>query len=130
MVLNVVVLAQDARVPSDANVDAIVLLGLPIAQLGVELVGRGVERVSTCVLLVAVVIVENGGFPNGHADDRVPMLVCAPGAPVAVAALWPEQNRRNVVDLVGGLGAGTLLGDASALAPSVAGVQDEGEEEN
>lgn len=126
--LNLVFLAHDVRVPAGA--DAVVLLGLPIAQLAVELVGCGVHGVSARFVLITVVIVEDGGFPDGHADDRVPVLVRASGAPVAVAALRPEQDGGNVVDFVGGLGAGTLLGDASALAPPVAGVQDEREEEN
>lgn len=58
------------------------------------------------------------------------MLVSASRAPVAVTALGSQQNRRNIVDLMGSLGAGALLGDAAALAPSVAGIEDEGEEEN
>lgn len=85
---------------------------------------------STWVLLITVVIIENGGLADGHTDDRAPMLVCASRAPVAVTALGSQQNRRDIVDLMCGLGAGTLLGDTAPLAPSVAGIQDEGEEEN
>lgn len=85
---------------------------------------------SSWVLLIAVVIVKNGGLADGHTNDGASMLVCAPRAPVAVTALGSEQNGGNVVDLVGGLGAGTLLGDTATLAPSVARIQDKGEEEN
>lgn len=84
----------------------------------------------TWVVLVAVVIIKNGGLADGHTNDGASMLVCASRAPVAVTALGSEQNRGNVVDLVGGLRARALLGDAATLAPSVAGIQDEGEEEN
>lgn len=125
IMLEVVFLAQDVRVS-----DAEVLVDLPIAQLGVELVGRGVQRVPARVLLVAVVVVENGRLADGHADDGAAVLVCVPRAPVAVAALGSEQHRGDVVDLVSRLGAGALLRDAPSLAPAMAGVQDEGEEED
>lgn len=58
------------------------------------------------------------------------MLMSASRAPVAVTALGSKQNRGNVMDLVGGLGAGTLLGDTATLAPSMACIQNKGEEEN
>lgn len=125
--LNLVILAHHVRV---SNVDPVVLLDLPVVQLVVELVGRGVVRVSAGVLLVAVVVIEDGGLADGHADDRAPVLVCVPGTPVAVPALGPEQNGGDVVDLMGGLGARALLGDAATLAPPVARIQDEGEEED
>lgn len=125
-VLQLAVLAH-VRMP---NINPVVLVGLPVVQLIVELVGGGVERVPTVVLLVAVVIVQNGGLTDGHPDDGAAVLVRVAGAAVAVAALRPQQDGRDVVDLVGGLRAGALLGDAAALAPTVAGVQDEGEEKD
>lgn len=125
--LNLVLLAHHVRM---SGVNSTVLLDLPIAELGVELVGRGVQRVSTWVVFVAVVIIKYGGLADGHTDDRAPVLVCVSRAPVAVTALGSKQDRGNVVDLVGGLRACALLGDTATLAPSVAGVQDEGEEEN
>lgn len=85
---------------------------------------------STRVLLITVVVIKNRGLADRHTNNRASMLVCASRAPVAVTTLGSEQNRGNVVDLMGGLGAGALLGDTAALAPSVAGIQDKGEEEN
>ena len=128
--LKLVLLAHHVRVSPDANVYSVVLLQLPVVQLVVELVGRGVERVSPLVVLVAVVVVQDGGLADGHADDGAAVLVGATRAPVAVAALRPQQDGGDVVDLVSGLGAGALLGDAAPLAPPVAGVQHQGEEEN
>lgn len=127
IVLQLVVLAH-VHMP---NVNPVVLVELPVVQLVVELVGGGVERVpAVVVVLVAVVVVQNGGLADGHPDDGAAVLVRAPGAAVAVAGLRPQQDGGDVVDLVGGLCAGALLGDAAALAPSVAGVQHEGEEED
>lgn len=117
IMLDLVVLAHHVSLP---NVNSVVILGLTIIQLRVELVGRRVKGVSTWVLLVTVVIIKNGGLTYGHSNDRASMLVCVSRAPVAVTALGSKQNRRNVVDLMGGLGTGTLLGDTTALAPSVA----------
>lgn len=130
VVLELIILAHHVRVSSDANVYSIVLMHLPIVQLVMELVRRGVERVSALVVLIAVVVIKNGGLADGHADDRAAVLVSASRDPVAVAALRPEQDRGDVVDLVSGLRAGTLLGNAAPLAPPVAGVQHEGEQEN
>lgn len=124
--LQLVVLAH-VRV---CGVNPVVLVELPVVQLVVQLVGGGVERVPAVLLLVAVVIVQNGGLADGHPDDGGAVLVRAAGAAVAVAALRPQQDGGDVVDLVGGLRAGALLGDAAALTPSVAGVQDEGEEKD
>lgn len=105
-------------------IQPVVLAELPVVQLVVELVGGGVERVPAMVVFVAVVVIQDGGLANGHPDDRAAVLVRAARAAVAVAALRPQQHRGDVVDLVGGLCAGALLGDPAALAPSVAGVQD------
>lgn len=85
---------------------------------------------STRVVVIAVVVIENGRLADGHPDDGAAVLVGAAGAPVAVAALRSQQDRRDVVNLVGGLGAGALLRDTAPLAPPVAGVQDKGEEED
>ena len=117
---------------------AVVLLQprLAIAQvqvLVVQLVGGGVVREPHQVVLVAVVVVQDGGLADGHADDRVAVLVLAPGRgppAVAVPALGPQQHRGDVVDLVRGLGAGTLLRHAAPLAPAVAGVEHQGEEKD
>lgn len=130
VMLKPVLLAHHVCVPSDANVDSIVLMHLPIVQLVVQLVGCGVERMAALLVLIAVVVVEDGGLTDGHADDGAAVLVGVAGAPVTVATLWPQQHRRDIVDLVGGLGAGALLGYAPTLAPSVAGVQHKGEEED
>lgn len=128
VMLDLVVLAQHVAVP---HVEPVVLVRFPVGQLDVKLVGRGVERVSARLVLVAVVVVQDGRLADGHADDGAAVLVvAAAGAAVAVAALRPQQHGGDVVDLVRGLGAGALLRDAAALAPSVAGVEDEGEEED
>lgn len=111
-------------------VHPVVLVELPVIQLVVELVRGGVERVPAVVVLVAVVVVQDGGLADGHPDDGGAVLVRAAGAAVAIAALRPQQDGGDVVDLVGGLCAGALLRDTATLAPSVAGVQDEGEEED
>lgn len=121
-VLQFFFLAQDVSVPTDS--DSIVLLDLPVAQFVVELVGGGVQRACHWVLLVTVVVIENGGLADGHADDRAAVLVSVSGPPVAVAALGPQQDGGDVVDLVRGLSAGAFLRDAATFAPSMAGVQD------
>lgn len=108
----------------------VLLVELPVIQFVVELAGGGVERMPTVVVLVAVVIIQDGGLADGHPNDGAAMLVRAAGATVAVTALRPQQDGGDVVDLVGGLRAGALLGNTATLAPSVAGVQDEGEEED
>lgn len=126
--LDLIVLAEHVAV---RHVDPVVLVRFPVGQLDVKLVGSGVERVSAWLVLVAVVVVQDGRLSDGHADDGAAVLVVATArATVAVTALRPQQHRGNVVDLVRGLGAGTLLRDAAALAPSVAGIEDEGEEED
>lgn len=127
---NLVLIAHHVSVSSHAHVYSIVFLALPIIQLVVQLIRRGVMRVSTLVILIAVVIIQDGRLSNGHADDGASMLVCPSGASVAVAALGPQQHRGNVVDLMSGLSAGALLRDSAPLAPPVARVQDEGEEED
>lgn len=116
------VILLDIRVPSVAN--AVVLLDQPVAHFVVQLIGGGVQRAYPRVVLVAIVIVEDGRLSDGHADDGAAVLVRAARASVAVAALGAQQYRRDVVNLVGGLRAGALLGDPATLAPSVAGVQD------
>lgn len=84
---------------------------------------------STRLVLIAVVVVQDGRLSNGHANDGAAVLVVATaGAAVAVATLRPQQHGGNVVDLVRGLCARALLRDASALAPPVAGIEDKGEE--
>lgn len=85
---------------------------------------------STWVFIITVIIIKNGGLTDGHTDDRAAMLVSASRAPVAVTALRSEKNRRDVMDLVGGLSASALLGYTTTLAPSVTGIQDKGKEEN
>lgn len=126
--LDFIVLAQHVAVP---HVDPIVLVRFPVGKLGVKLVWSGVERVSTRLVLITVVVVQDGRLSDGHADDGAAVLVVAASrAAVAVAALRPQQHRGDVVDLVRGLGAGALLRDAAALAPSVAGIEDEGEEKD
>lgn len=111
-------------------IQPVVLVELPVVQLVVELAGGGVERVPAVIVLVAVVVVQDGGLADGHPDDGAAMLVRTAGAAVAIAALRPQQDGGDVVDLVGGLRAGALLGDTATLAPPVAGVQDEREEED
>lgn len=111
-------------------IQPVVLVELPVVQLVVELVGGGVERVPAVVVLIAVIVVQDGGLADGHPDDGGAVLVRAAGAAVAVAALRPQQDGGDVVDLVGGLRAGALLRNTATLAPSVAGVQDQGEEED
>lgn len=123
--LDIVVFEDHVRVPTNTNVDPVIVQDVPIAELVVELVGCGVMRVSASVLVIAVVIIENRGFSNGHSDDGAAVLLSASGPPVAVTTLRPEQNGGYVVDLMRGLCTGALLGDPTTLAPSVAGVQDE-----
>lgn len=43
---------------------------------------------------------------------------------------WSEENRRDVVDLVGGLSAGTLLGRSTATAPTLPSIQHQSEEQD
>lgn len=128
VMLKLLLLVHDVCVSSDVH--SVVLLNPAIVQLVVELVRCRVMRVSTWVFVIAVIIIEYGGLANRHADHRAAVLVGASRAPVAVAALRTEQNRGDVVDLVGGLGAGALLRDTPTLAPSVTGVQDKREEED
>lgn len=123
--LNLVILAHHVWMS-----DPIVFVDLPVTELGVQLVGCRVEGVSTRVLLITVVIIENRGLTDRHADDRASMLVCVSRAPVGVTTLGSQQNRGDVVYLVGGLCACALLRDTATLAPSMAGIQDESEEED
>lgn len=115
---------------SASAIHPVVLVELPVIQLVVELVRGGVERVPAVVVLVEVIVVQDGSLADGHPNDRGAMLVRAAGAAVAIAALRPQQDGGDVVDLVGGLRAGALLRNTATLAPSVASVQDEGEEED
>lgn len=111
-------------------IHSVVLMEVPVIQLVVELVGGGVERVPAVVVLIAVVVVQDGGLTDRHPNDGAAVLVRAAGAAVAVTALRPQQNGGDVVDLMGSLRAGALLGDTATFAPSVTGVQDEGEEKD
>lgn len=103
-------------------IHSVVLMQVPVIQLIVKLVGGGVERVPPVVVLITVVVVQDGGLADRHPDDGAAVLVSAAGAAVAVTTLRPQQDRGDVVDFVGGLRAGALLGDTAAFAPSVAGV--------
>lgn len=69
--------------------------------------------------------IQNGRFPDAEGPAGVGPL--SPGVPEALSGLAPHQHGRDVVDLVGCLGAGALLwlGDAAAFAPAPAGVEDE-----
>ena len=100
----------------------------PIAQLVVDLVGCGGVCVSHLIVLITVIVIKDGGLPDGHANNRTVLEL--PGAPEAVPTLGPQQHRGDVVDLMGGLCAGAFLGDTSALAPAVTCVQHQGEEED
>lgn len=130
VVFDIVILAHDVCMSSNANINSIFIENLPIVELVVELVGCGVKRVSNSILVIAIVIIKNGSLANRHSDDRAAMLVSAPGAPVTVTALRTQQDGGDVVDLMGGFCAGTFLWNPATLTPSMTGIQDQGEEEN
>lgn len=73
------------------------------------------------LLLFIVIVIQDGGLPDGHADHGVVGL--QPGGTEAFAGLGAQQHRRDVVDLVRGFRAGALLGDAATLLPAPLGVQ-------
>ena len=112
--------------------DAIVVVHLPITQVVVDLVGRGVERghLDIWIILIAVIVVEDGCLTNGHANDGATLLVGVSGATVTVSALWPEQDRGDVVDLMCSLSARTLLWNTATFAPPMTSVKNQSEEQN
>lgn len=79
----------------------------------------------TSKLLLLLLPVQNGRLPDAEGSAGVWSL--AAGVPQALAGLTSHQHRRDVVDLVGRLGAGALLGlrDPTTFAPAPAGVQDQ-----
>lgn len=74
---------------------------------------------------VVLVAVEDGRLADAQGAAGVGAL--APGVPQALSRLAAQQHGRDVVDLVGRLGAGALLRlrDPTTLAPALTGVQDE-----
>lgn len=83
--------------------------------------GAGFCPLRRLLLLLVLVVIQDGGLADGHADDRVVGLQARVAE--ALSGLGAQQHRGDVVDLVGGLGAGTLLRDAAALVPAPLGVQ-------
>lgn len=83
--------------------------------------GAGLCPPRRLLLLLVLVVVQDGGLSDGHPNDGVV------GLQARVAEVLPglgaQQHRGDVVDLVGGLGAGALLRDAAALVPAPLGVQ-------
>lgn len=74
-----------------------------------------------------LVPIQNRSLPDAEGTAGVGPLT--PGVPQALAGLAPHQHRGDVVDLISRLSTGTLLGlgDAAALAPAPAGVEDQDE---
>ena len=73
------------------------------------------------LLLLVVIVIQDGGLPDGHADDGIVGL--QPGGAEAFPGLGAQQHGGDVVDLVSGFRAGALLGDAATLLPAPLGVQ-------
>lgn len=75
--------------------------------------------------LLVLLPVQNGRLPDAEGAAGVGPL--AAGVPQALAGLASHQHGRDVVDLISGLGAGTLLGlrDPTTFAPAPAGVEDQ-----
>jgi len=82
---------------------------------------------STQILLVPV---QNRCLPDAEGAAGVGPLT--PRVPQALSGLASHQHRGDVVDLVRRLGAGALLrlGDAAALTPAAAGVEDQDQEQD
>lgn len=85
------------------------------------LAGDMVGPTGRVLLFFIVIVIQDGGLADGHADDGVVGL--QPGGAEALAGLGAQQHRGDVVDLVRGFRAGALLGDAAALLPAPLGVQ-------
>lgn len=77
------------------------------------------------LILFIVIVIQDGGLPNGHADDGIVGL--QPGGAEAFPGLGTQQHRRDVVDLMSGFRACALVRDATALLPAPLGVQRHGE---
>lgn len=97
--------------------EVIIQLNLPIQEL---------DRL---LVIFTVAVIQDGRLPDGHPDNRA-MLV-GTRCPEPVPGLrWSEQNRWNVVDLVGGLSAGAFLRRPATTAPALTSVEDQSEEED
>lgn len=83
------------------------------------------ELLLRCRSIPGLLPVQNGRFPDAEGAAGVGPL--AARIPQALAGLAPHQHRRDVVDLVGRLGAGALLGlrNPTTFAPAPAGVEDQ-----
>lgn len=77
------------------------------------------------LLLLIVIVIQDGGLPDGHADDGIVGL--QPGGAEAFPGLGTQQHRRDVVDLMRGFRAGALLRDATTFLPAPLGIQRHGE---
>lgn len=88
-----------------------------------------VQELAGLLVVFAVAVVQDGRLTDSHADDRAVLVGARCPEPVPRLG-WSEQNRRDVVDLVGGFSAGTFLGRPTATAPTLPSVQDQGEEED
>lgn len=77
------------------------------------------------LLLLIVIIIQDGGLPDGHSNDRIVSL--QPRGAEAFPGLGPQQHGRDVVNLMRGFRACALLGDATALLPAPLGVQSHSE---
>lgn len=77
------------------------------------------------LVLLTVIVIQDGSLPDGHADDGIVGL--QPGGTEALPRLGTQQHRWDVVDLMSGFCACALLGDAATLLPTSLGVERHGE---
>lgn len=89
--------------------------------------GAGLCPSRGLLLLLVLVVVQDGGLADGHPDDRVVGLEARVAE--TLTGLGAQQHRGDVVDLVGGLRAGALLRDAAALVPAPLGIQSHHEDQ-
>lgn len=73
------------------------------------------------LLLFIVIVIQYGGFPDRHTNDWVVCLKS--GGAEALPGLRTQQHWWDVVNLMSGFCACTLLWDAPALLPTTLGIQ-------
>lgn len=86
-----------------------------------------IQQMSRLLVLFTIAVVKDGRLADGHANDRAVLERSGPAE--AVPGLRrAQENGRDVVNLMRGLSAGTLLRGPAAPAPALTGVEYQREE--
>lgn len=115
--IGITTFSQTVHAASSLAAEVFIHLDLPIQQL------------AGLLIIIAVTVIQDGRLTDGHANDRAVLVGASCPEPVPGLG-WSEQNRGNVVDLVGGLSAGALLGRSASTAPALTSVHDQNEKED